>query len=326
MSGTLRVYGCGGCGMNLIQSRIDIPKFDPYANVEMVGIDTSEANYDKSAGIPFYQIPGVSGMGKDRGEMLGLGRDKIDPILRDYKPGTMNVVVASLSGGSGSMIAALLIRELLSRNLPCVLMGIASTDSGKEAENSLKSMQTLQQINKSLQAPIPFFYYENTESESQRYGDGPRDKVDAFVNEDIRDLALLVSEKHRELDRQDITNFFGYHRVSSVKPMMVEVRRFSGEVDNDACEKLKGHVIATASLLNDSSQPIPAMDQPYETFGYYQDDFKDEFQPLTWILTTYNVSAFVEALAEKDKRFKEVEVGLNQYDGIDVDGDDDFIV
>lgn len=326
MSGTLRIYGCGGCGMNLIQSRIDIPQMDPYAKVEMVGIDTSTANFDPQAGVPFYQIPGVSGMGKDRSEMLNIGKDKIDPILREYKPGTMNLVIASLSGGTGSMIAALMLRELLSRDLPVILLVVASTDSGKETENSLNSMRTIQQQVNRLQKPVPFFYYENRPARNDRKGDGPRDYIDEVINVDVQRIALLVSEKHRELDRQDVSNFLAYNRVSSVKPMLVEVYCFDQPVTEEDQAALSGDIVATCSLLKGPSESIPAFNQSYEAYGYYQENISDEYPNLTWVLSTANVDSLFKGLVDRDAEYKATEEKLNTYQGIDVDSDDDFIV
>lgn len=328
MEPTLRIYACGGCGANLAQSKIDIPVAPGYPKVEIVTIDTSTANYDPSAGIEFYQIPGTTGMGRDRGATLDIGLDKIEPILKKYKPGTMNIVLGSGGGGTGSVISLLIMRELLTRGLPAMHLLVNSTASGKETDNSLKTMQSMQKAVNAIKRPYPFIYYENKATVTARVGDGPRDVVDQVVCDDIRALALTVSEQHRELDRQDVANWLNYPQVISVPPQLVEIKLMTEIVDEDI-EILRGNVIGTISLLTSTQKTAPVLDQPYEKTGYYSEKLADVASDLTWIMSTYNVSGFAKGLDSANKRFEETAKQLSSVNGLsldEVDGDDDLII
>jgi hypothetical protein len=323
MEPNLRIYACGGCGANLIQTKIDIPVAPGFPKVKPVMIDTSTANYIPSAGIEFYQIPGINGTGRDRGASLDIGLDKIEPILKDHKPGTMNVVICSGGGGTGSVIGLLIMRELLSRGLPAILMIVCSSSSGIDTDNSYKTLLSLQKVVNATKRPLPFIYYENTPSETGRIGDGPRDLVDQVLVEDLRALALTVSEQHSELDRQDIANWLNYPQVTDVPAQLVELKLMTGQFSKDNIDMLRDNVIGTLSVLTSTEKSSPALNQPYDKTGYYSEALASTATDMTWFLSAMNVKAFAESLDKANKRFAETSQGLAAVTGLAVDDSDD---
>lgn len=322
MEPTLRIYACGGCGANLIQQKIEIPVAPGYPSVKSVMIDTSTANYVPGAGVEFYQIPGVTGMGRNRGATLDIGMDKIEPILKDHKPGTMNVILASGGGGTGSVISLLLLRELLKRKIPVVLMLVCSSASGVDTDNSYKTLLSLQKAVQGIGRPVPFMYYENMSKPTGRVGDGPRDMVDDVIVNDIRALALTVSEQHRELDRQDVENWLNYPVVTNIPAQLVEVKLVTGDA-NEQKEFFANRVIGTISLLTDTAKLSPEFNQPYEKTGYYSEQLAADATDLTWVLSAANVVGYGKELQKASERYQATATEIAAVQGLSLEGLDD---
>jgi len=100
---TISVYGCGGTGINILQDFTNLPVDDPerpfFAIPSYHAVDTSTSNIKNIQGINVTVIPGLSGAGKDRMKPFADVNMSLDNMLNDHKPGDINVVMFSLSGG-----------------------------------------------------------------------------------------------------------------------------------------------------------------------------------------------------------------------------------
>lgn len=321
MKAKLRIIGAGGCGANLLQRFIDIPNADGYPLTEKVIIDTSDSDVNPNAGIPIYRIPGVNGMGQDRGALVQIAGDKIDAILQEFKPGTLNVLVGSLAGGSGSALNFLLMREMLARGLPVVFFAVASSASGKEITNTINSLESLAKLTRSGR-PVPIAYYENTNEDDDRDGTGIRTDVDEWLANDLRALALVFSEEHHKLDRKDMENFFNYSKVTPIKPQMVELKLAIGDAD---LSSVKDHTIATFSLLKAENEPVPELGQQYGPTGFYRDGIAEGADNITFLLTAKDLPDRVAALQLKKEYYDSVEKKLNASKAaVELDDGDDM--
>jgi cell division GTPase FtsZ len=161
-----KLYGAGGAGIN-IASRLESLR-DGSNGVLLDGfsisyLDTSDSNVDhnKINKEHLYLIEGANGSGKNRAENYSIIKEQIKRILLDHKPQDFNVVIHSLSGGSGSVIGPLLANELLDQGKDVVVIIVGSTDSTIEINNSIKTIKSYAGISAKQKKPIVAIYYEN---------------------------------------------------------------------------------------------------------------------------------------------------------------------
>ncbi|MBE0438149.1 MAG: hypothetical protein IBX57_00080 [Gammaproteobacteria bacterium] len=254
--GTLRVYGCGGMGTN-VASYFNGAGVEPgTAAIEAVYIDTSRSNLKEGlAEDDVYILPNVDGSGKIRKENYQEISNVIKQILLEFVPGDFNVVVFSASGGSGSVIGPLLLGELLNRGLSAVCMVVGSDESILTAENTLKTLKSLEAIAKSSKLPVVMRYEHN---------DRRRSEVDNQIRLAISALAILASKQNRELDSADIANWVQFSKTTSVAPQLSMLEIFA---DVDSANEVKDP-ISVASIFKDEDggrlQAIPE----YHAAGY----------------------------------------------------------
>lgn len=278
----LSIYGCGGCGANVVQRLVNLP-VDPdkplYPKSHRYVVDTSESNIaNLPDDIKAFLIPGVEGAGKQRAFAFGAAADKVNKILQDNKPSEFNLVIFSASGGSGSVLGPLLVQELLRRDAVTLCIVIGSTLSHIECHNTVKTLETLQGIAQSGSAggqSIAMMYFENSDgSNTTRSYVRDRPEVDELVEASIRHVGLLVGGSHHGLDETDLQNLLGFSRHTGIPPQLTEMRVFRKGEDGivngrEKIEALNGQVQALCSLMNGEATPQPALNQPYGCDGYY---------------------------------------------------------
>jgi len=297
----LRIYGCGGCGINLAK-QLTVPNAVGYPAVEKTFLDTSHSNVTEEDNANTFVVAGMSGAGKNRAVAHQAAYDQVVEMLKTFKPGTTNLVLFSTSGGSGSVIGPLVAAELARRQVPAICLVVGSTISAKETDNTLKTLATLQNLaSKTAKNPILISYYENiTNGEEGSRNINTRTKVDARVLDDATRMALLMGEQHLELDRADIANFICYNKVTSVPPQLVDVVITS---DVSRLDTLKGKMISTASVIPNADSEQISGSQLYSTVGYYPkeilDSMPDEKLSLHFATTAVQREPRIAKLKEK---------------------------
>lgn len=328
----LSIYACGGAGSNLAQHVIQIPNREGFVEVERSIIDTSDANITlniEKENIGHTFVQGVTGMGQNRRHANEAIRNHIDSHLNQNKPGTFNIVLFSLAGGTGSTAGPLIANELLKRGLPTICFVIASTEGGRETTNTLNTLKTLQNLSRVNKCPLIISYYQNgsemTPSNTDLRCIGGKTKVNTKIAADIQRVALMCSEHHVGLDREDIKNWAFFNTVSTATPCLTEL--FITEGDQEYHE-LDLKTTSSASLLVAQDDVVPDLCQPYAVKGHYRDSVHGEKQlPIIHYMTS---SAFipdiVSGIQTTDNMYKEAEVKLAAVTatGLETDlGDDD---
>ena len=240
-----------------------------FASIKVVYIDTSRANISSS--IPsedIYLVQNLDGSGKVRAENHRQISECVQDILLTYKPSSLSIVISSLSGGSGSVIAPLLASELLSRKENVIVFGIASTDSRIEVENSIKTLKSYESFAKRTNEPVPMFYYLNNETSS-------RSENNAKVHQAITMLAVLFSGENKELDSTDLKNWLHYTKVTNVVPKLTYVSVHTGSVAG-----VNGQIITCATLAKENTNTSPGGAVDYQCVGFVPEsgenlNFKD---------------------------------------------------
>jgi hypothetical protein len=243
--GKLRVYACGGGGVNIgyLLEKYRGLKEPGFAELDVVYIDTSRSNIKaeiKEENI--YLIPDVDGSGKIRAEnhlaIAGCARN----ILQQFKPGDLNVVLSTAAGGSGSVIAPLLASELLAADAPLIAIAIGSTDTTLEAENTYKTLLSYESISKIRSAPIVLYYEQNNEKLNRV---GVNNSISLFITK----LTMLASRENAELDTRDIRNWLRFDVPTSFGPQLASL----AFIEKQDIPKELGNLISVATLATEEA-------------------------------------------------------------------------
>ena len=258
--GKATIFACGGCGINI--GSLFIPfrnKEDTgFADLDVVFLDTSKANLHKvGSEEKVYIVEGLDGSGKVRAENHKQISECVLDILQTHKPGDINFVLSSASGGSGSVIAPLLVQELLQRNLPVIVIAIGSTDSRIELENTIKTLKSYEAIAQMRKVPVNALYYENSK-------DMVRSDVDERVQSAIVMFAALFSRQNRELDSSDLNNWLYYNKVTSYDAHLSYIDFFKHDVKVERPVS----VISVATLSTTEGDTSTGASVEYQCVGY----------------------------------------------------------
>lgn len=199
---SINFIGCGGGGINMVRRMLP-----GYVNrVSYRYIDTSDNNI----------LPGEDFISITKGGS-GLKREKNDnPTTRaiaGYSDEVLgladiNVIVFSLSGGSGSVSGPLLISEIAVRRKKLVIaIVIASVQSEKHTSNTLATLRTLHNITAEDDIYLPIMIFNNAVA-------GDRFVNDVMPNK-MRHLIDILTTPTFEIDRQDRMHFVDVQSVNS---------------------------------------------------------------------------------------------------------------
>lgn len=150
-------------------------------------------------------------------------------------------------------------RELLTRDKCVISICIGNTSNGKEAENTLNTIATLQGISRTLDRPVVASFYNNDDRTS-------RILVDQHIEDDVRVMALLLSGNNEELDSEDIHNFLYFTKKTGIPSQVADMKIYSKTADST---DPSGYVaIAVASILPSREDRQINLGQPYGCTGY----------------------------------------------------------
>jgi hypothetical protein len=205
-----------------------------------------------------YILP-ADGSGKVRGHNYEKIGEVVKQVMLDHKPLDFNVVVFSGSGGSGSVFGPMVIKELLSRDIPVVAVVVGSDESVIAAENTLKTLKTLEGVSRQTKHPVIMHYRHNERG-------GARSETDADVIGALGSLSILFSRMVPEFDRQDIFNFLNYHKVTSVEPRLAALEFLMD--DDDILEGTRPHSVA--SIYRSADEQTLTIVPEYHAAGHLE--------------------------------------------------------
>lgn len=213
---TVRLYACGGAGANIAQLLLPLTKdqLAGVANLEIAFTDTSNSDLTES-GIEdkVYLLEGLDGSGQKR----NLHSSEIVPVIKNFigkfAPADLNIVLSSLSGGSGSVFAPLITKELLSKDVPVISMGIGDYSSVLRGINTINTLKSYEAVSQQVNKPVILSYFFNEDSKSIA-------EVNKYVTQTIKDLLVLFSGQNKGLDSQDLLHWLQYDRVTEVPPAL----------------------------------------------------------------------------------------------------------
>ena len=197
------IYACGGAGTNIGKQIHDL-------DIDVYFIDTSDSNLRNNKVTNLFLLEGVDGAGKDRSKTYQHFKHVAEDILIRFKPSnTLNVVISSLGGGSGAVIAPMITKELISKGHNTIVIGIDSMTSVKELDNTIKTLMTYKSISDLTQKCVSLFHIANT---SRKEADK---QALYFIN-----LLSIITNKYitEEFDTSDIHSFINFNKVTDNEP------------------------------------------------------------------------------------------------------------
>ena len=262
IQGQVRLFACGGCGVNIAASYVNTKREALSAEIHPVFIDTSRSNLE--AHIPDesrYILPDLDGSGKVRSENYEKIKDVIKQIIHQHRPMGMNLVVFSASGGSGSVIAPLLIGELLARGEIVIAIVIGSDESAITAQNTLNTLKSLEGVSRNAKKPVVMYYRHNTRGRA-------RSEVDAELHYAISTLAVLASGTIKGIDTKDIANWVGFDKTTSVDPRVAVLEIFAEGAGAKAVPWKEYNPISVISIYKDADQVTLPIVPEYHCDGF----------------------------------------------------------
>lgn len=298
---TMAVYACGGAGINIAQDflKCDSKKDEGFALFDVTFIDTSKSNL--RPGTPdqnLFIIEGKDGFGKKRDSDPSTVMECIGEILHQHRPGTVNVVIHSSSGGSGSVIGPSLVSELLVRGQEVIVITIGSSGSKIEATNTEKTLKSYEAISLRRNKPVPVVYYENDKENTRAVND---DKIRAVVVT----LAAMFSGENKELDTADVRNFLNYQNVTSYEPGLCLLDFFIGEVTLKKNET----IVSLLTLVDESTSSEVDVPVEYQAVGFISEEAKASMKftlPVHAAIIVGFFTGVISKLSEKVKAFDDV--------------------
>jgi hypothetical protein len=229
MKHSISIYACGGLGANIVSKLENLYGKEEvgYAKVTPYYIDTSASNL--TSGIDTSRVflfDDRDGSGKKKDTNYDVLSGAYKAILAKFKPSEqLNIVVHSGGGGTGPVAGNLIVSELLSKKLPVVVFMVGSTDSLKEAENTLGTLQSYERISRTQGIPINVLYSENN-----RNGKTRKD-VDTAILQAITITTIVASGDNKGLDTADVRNFLNFSLVTSYPPKLYFFDYYSKDVE-----------------------------------------------------------------------------------------------
>ena len=201
---SITIVGAGGCGINFARN------FKSSKQAQVLYFDTSKAN--TRPGESVYVIADGSGSGSNRAAHAPTIERHI-PQLTDKEIGVADVaaVIFSLSGGTGSVIGPLMIREYARRGQRVIAVIIADTGSAVAAKNTSNTLKTLYAIANNNGITIPIISLTNDNVDNNR-------EVDETGTYLIQSIIDILTIDVIEVDRNDRLNWIDSSKVTGVAP------------------------------------------------------------------------------------------------------------
>lgn len=306
----MRIYCCGGAGGNIGKQLIKTHK-----NADVCFIDTSDSNLRGVDANNVYLVDDMDGAGKQRSKTYEAFSGLTEEVLIQFKPSTsLNVVISSLSGGSGSIISPLVTKALIENDSPVIVIAIESRGSIIEINNTINTLKTFQSISEKLQRSICLRYVENN-----KRGVADEDAVnlvEALIRITDRDLVS-------EFDTADIHNFINFDRVTDNDPTVsiLEINPNSPDVTRKGVNYVSTILISTdkeATIQDPDSRPDYLASCLALEESYFTQDMRLDNVTGSLVMIVDDLQKEMQALKERRtiNKVKTLEVEGSNDDGI----------
>lgn len=259
--GQIRIYACGGAGIN-VGKLFEVARGEnapAFAQMHVSYLDTSDSNLKavKTTLDNVYRIEGIDGSGQVRAENYEEIAPRVRDMLQKHPALDLSIVIHSFSGGSGSVIGPSLVAELTDEGKNVIVIGIGDASTVNYANNTMKTIKSYGNIAHQKDTPIIAAYFENTATT-------PRGDVDLAIQQLVTALAVLFSRENHELDSADLRNWLNFQKVTSFEAQLGALTLFEG---SDLTADY-GEIITVATLATEKSGTTLNSVIGYQTVGW----------------------------------------------------------
>lgn len=278
----LKYFLCGGTSINVAKRLLKGTHTPVNANAEYLALDSSDAN-DSEGLFEVERMPGnrddlATGSGKNMMTNYHKAVPFVKEMTTKHGVGRFNIVMASTSGGTGAMLATLVVRELIQRNAPFVIVLITDKTSIKENQNMVNTLRSLvsQTTSNQLNKVIPFIAIENDPGRT-------RGQINEVVANNLNMLSIFLNEDNEEADFEDIKNALSYSEVTGVPATLSKIRFFNKEAAIEFNESRPP--VSVVSLFSEIDLVVPRFQgSVYRATGVFNPVFGESLDELHMVL------------------------------------------
>lgn len=206
---SVKIYGVGGAG------KVAALKFKDNERVSIVTMDTSGIDND-IANVESYKIKNMSGNNnlQGSGRIRSHNTTEIIRFVNEYCRNKqvfddVNIIIYSMSGGSGSVIGPLLVDEILKQKKLAISICIVDHSSEIDTINTFNTFRTLNRASEIGNLYIPVIVFDN------KFG---KHNVDNGVYNTVVNLINVFTKEYISIDIQDRLNLFNPIAFHNVQP------------------------------------------------------------------------------------------------------------
>lgn len=256
--GKVRIYACGGGGINLGKEYLLDGHTGDVADIDVAFIDTSDSNLSDALVDKSWLFKDLDGSGKIRNSNDKIIAKAVPDILRKFAPGDLNIVIFTASGGTGSVAGPLILKQLLADGHATIGVVTGSHESIKTTENTIGTMKTLDAIARATDKPVVIHFGMNEP-------DVPRSHIDTEAHLIIRAMAVLCSRRNHGLDTADIASFLQFNKSTDIGACLARLHMTD---DLEEFEDLVKEPISAAYLKRNHDDLQPTVFVPYSCDGF----------------------------------------------------------
>lgn len=327
----ITLIGVGGTGINITATvGNDVAELgDGFASVERLYVDTATSNiknFFEEEPDTFYKIEteqasksGISGSGMERRTNAADMQPALTKFIDKHKLnnrgiGEYTIVVFSGHGGTGSVAAPVLIKNLLERNIPTIGIMVGDSASTITAMNTLNTIASMQGIANLTKKPFNLIYVDNNAETKDGVMDSIK-KANIHVFNTLCALSLFLSSDNFGIDDQDMVNIIDQSRFTTIniKPGLYSMSVFKKDV------KLSENVIPIGgrTLTADGVSPDINVELDHHKFGVIR---SNNAKKIYGGLAPLHLISYANFFTEEEANLKrKVETMRNRLNAVRID-------
>jgi len=295
----INILAMGGAGANILvginNTLQETMILEGHPKVNLFHLDTSSANKDVSStvGAIFHHIK--SG-GVENKELQGSGgvraanvketvtniKECINANLDTINEDSVNILVSSASGGSGSIISPLLKKQLMELNIPAIVILVGDSRSLAYAINTADTIKTFHGIATQKDAVISMLYVDNAEE--------PQAEIDTYIADFCSMFILFYNDKNLDMDPADMESFINPAKRRTKIEIPAGIYDLTADSGVDVASRMataiKNSPIISSRILNDIECTAPvSLD---EKRGRVYDELEKEYEKETFPIVIYS--------------------------------------
>jgi len=266
MTGKITLVGCGGAGINIsIKAYEQLRNLgDGYSEVDIELIDTSDKTIqayseykDKFTRIISSKLTGktIDGAGGERKsldllkEVTGNIKNYLDKRNFENESNNYYVIIASASGGSGSMISPVLTSLLLARDYNVIVVNVGDSSNILNLNNTIATLTSFQSVAIKNKAALSMIYYNNTVDNNTTPAN--EEYVNGKIFSMLSIISLYCGGMITNLDHIDMNNFFrpSKYKTFNVEPGIYSLGISKGTLSDE-------NTLLARTIVKDESSPF----------------------------------------------------------------------